>query len=106
MDVFVNNRKVGKTIIEKAMGTLPIGTLKVTTTPEIIIEEQWGEYVWHFVVIAETAPGREWLIENYFIESLKELDSQRKGIQTLIRPPIARFADEQAEKSFKRAVKP
>lgn len=105
VDVFVNNQKVGKSIISKAISTMPVGTIKVAKKPEIIIEEKWGDYLWHFVVVAETAPGREWLMEDFFISSLKELDKQRKGIQTLIRPPIARFADPEAEKSFKRAIK-
>jgi small conductance mechanosensitive channel len=105
VDVFVNNQRVGQTIIEKAIATMPIGTMKVVTKPEVIRSEKWGEYLWLFTVVGETPPGREWLMENYFVESLRELDDQRRGPQTLVRPPLVRFADPAAERSFKRAVK-
>lgn len=105
VDIFANNERVGTTLIEKAITALPIGTLKVISTPVVTTKEQWSEKLWHFVVVAETAPGREWLIEKYFIESLDELDTHRRGPKTFVRPHIARFADERAERSFKRAVR-
>lgn len=105
VDVFVNNQKIGKTIIEKAIATMPTGTLKVVKTPEVAREEKWSEHLWLFTVVGQTAPGREWLMENYFVESLKELDDRRTGPQTMVRPPIVRFADAEAERSFKRAVR-
>lgn len=105
VDIFVNNQRVGRNIIEKAIATLPVGTLKVVKKPEIVTEEKWGDHLWLFTVIAATPPGREWLIEDYFISSLRELDERRKGPQTMVRPPIARYADPAAERSFKRAVR-
>lgn len=105
VDIFVNNQKVGRNLIEKAVTTVPTGTLKVAKTPEIVKEEAWGDHLWLFTVVGETPPGREWLMENYFVESVKDLDERRRGIQTLVRPPIVRFADPAAERSFKRAVR-
>lgn len=105
IDVFVNNQNIGKTLIEKAIATMPIGTLKVVKKPQIAVTEKWGDHLWLFTVVGETAPGREWLMEDYFVQSLRELDDKRKGPQTMVRPPIVRFADPAAEKSFKRAVK-
>lgn len=105
IDVFVNNNRIGRTLIEKAIATIPTGTMKVINTPEITREEQWGDHIWLITVVGETAPGREWLMENYFVESLRELDDRRKGPQTLVRPPIVRYADPDAERSFKRAIK-
>ncbi len=105
VDIFVNNQIIGKRMIEKAIATMPTGTLKVLKTPEITRTEKWGDHLWLFSVVGETAPGREWLMESYFIESLRELDARRKGPQTMVRPPIVRYADPAAERSFKRAVK-
>lgn len=105
IDVFVNNQRVGQTLIEKAIATIPTGTIKVAEKPEITSTEKWGDHLWLFTVIGETPPGREWLMENYFVESLRELDEKRKGPQTMVRPPIVRYADPEAERSFKRAVK-
>ncbi len=105
VDVFVNNQSIGKKIIEKAIATMPTGTLKVVKTPEIAREEQWGDHLWLFTVVGQTAPGREWLMENYFVESLRDLEERRKGPRTMVRPPIVRYADPDAERSFKRAVR-
>lgn len=105
VDIFVNNKNVGESIIGKAIETMPIGTMKVAKKPEIVRQEKWGDHLYLFTVIGETPPGREWLMENYFVESLKDLDERRKGPETMVRPPIVRFADEAAERSFRRAVR-
>lgn len=105
VDIFVNNERIGETMIKKAIETLPVGTMKVAKKPTISTSEKWGEKLWLFTVVAEMPPGREWLMENYFVDSLKELDERRKGPKTFIRPPIVRFADPAAERSFKRAVR-
>lgn len=105
VDVFANNEKVALGLIEKAIETMPIGTLKLATKPQITTSEKWNDKLWYYTIVGETTPGREWLMEKYFIDSLSELDARRKGPKTFIRPPIARFADPVAEKSFKRAIR-
>ena len=105
VDIFVNNQNVGKNLIEKAIDTVPVGTMKVIKKPRISRSEQWGEKLYWFTVMGEMPPGREWLMENYFIDSLLELDARRKGPKTFVRPPIARYADDAAERSFKRAIR-
>ncbi len=104
IDIFVNDQQTGQSIIEKAIATIPTGTIKVAKKPEITRSEKWGDQLWLFTVVGETPPGREWLMENYFVESLRELDSNHKGPQIMVRPPIVRYADPEAERSFKRAV--
>lgn len=105
VDIFANNEKVGRGLIEKAIETLPIGTMKIVKKPKISRAEQWGEKLYWFTVVGQMPPGREWLMEHYFIDSLKELDERRRGPKTFVRPPIARYADGDAERSFKRAVR-
>lgn len=105
IDIFVNNQNVGKNLIEKAIDTVPVGTMKVIKKPRISRSEQWGEKLYWFTVVGEMTPGREWLMEKYFIDSLLELDERRRGPKTFVRPPIARYADDAAERSFKRAVR-
>ncbi len=105
IDIFANNQKVGRNLIEKAIATVPTGTMKVVETPRISREEQWGENLYWFTVIGQMPPGREWLLEKYFLDSLVELDERRRGPKTFVRPPIARYADEAAERSFKRSIR-
>lgn len=105
VDVFANNENVGRNLIEKVIATMPIGTLKVAAVPKIVESEQWSEKLWHFVIVAETTPGREWLMDKYFIEALEDVDERRRGPRTFVRKPIARYSDQLAEQSFKRAVR-
>lgn len=105
VDVFVNNEKAAQTLIEKVIAAIPVGTMTVAKKPTIVRMEQWSDYLWLFTVVGQTPPGREWLIENYFVDSLKELDAKRRGTSVLVRPPLVRYADPAAEKSFKRAVR-
>lgn len=103
VDVFAESREAGMDLIQKAIATLPTGTTRVARSPEINKTDQWGDKLWHFGVVAQTTPGREWLIEDYFVQSLRDGDSLKQP--ALVRPPIVRFVDEAAEKSFKRSVK-
>lgn len=105
VDVFANNENVGRNLIEKVIATMPVGTLKVAAVPKIVESEQWSEKLWHYVIVAETTPGREWLMDKYFIEALEDVDERRRGPRTFVRKPIARYSDQQAEQSFKRAVR-
>jgi hypothetical protein len=105
IDVFVNNPKVGRTLVEKALTTMPVGTMTMVSTPQIVREEKWSDHLYLITISGQTPPGREWLMDTYFVDSLKELDEKRKGLDALIRPPLVRFADPAAERSFKRAVR-
>ena len=104
VDVFANNERIAKKMIEKAIATIPVGTMTVAHRPTIDRSEKWGEQLWMFTIVGRTPPGREWIMESYFVESIKDLDAKRKGVRTFVRPPLVRFADPAAERSFKRAV--
>ena len=62
-----------------------------------------GEDLWHITVMGETAPGREWLLEKSAPDLLAELDEESKT-PVLEYKPLARFADAEAEKRFKRTI--
>ncbi len=105
VDVFTNNEEVGKSIIEKAITTVPIGPMTAVEKVKIIRTEQWGEGIWLYTILGQTPPGREWIMENYFVSSLTDLDAKRRGAKVLVRKPLVRYADPAAEKSFRRAVR-
>lgn len=104
IDIIVSNLKAGKDLVEQVSSTLPTGTLALLKKPAIIKEEQWTRDRWFLTIQGQTAPGREWLMEDYFVESLKELDEESTK-PVLARIPIVRYADPAAERSFKRAVR-
>jgi moderate conductance mechanosensitive channel len=104
VDVFVNDPVKGRQLIDRVVKGLPHNTLTIVNKLKISDEEQWGERLWVMSVVGQTPPGREWLMEKYFIDNLEELDEQNAK-PVLARNPLVRFADAAAERSFRRAVR-
>lgn len=92
-------------LINRALKTIPATRMTVTGGLKIILKEKWEEGIWHIVVRGNTPPGREWLIEDYFINTLKRYDKEYADKTILLQDPIVRFADPDMEKSFKRAIR-
>lgn len=106
VDVFVRDRIVGEKAIEKIINTVPTGSTLLARPLRIKYAERWDEEVWRITVVGETPPGREWLIDKYFVDALKELDEGKSRAERIfIHEPIARYADPDADRRFKRAVR-
>ncbi len=106
VDVFVRDRIAAEEAIDKIIKAMPTGPTMLARPLRVKYAERWGEDMWRITIVGQTAPGREWLIEKYFVNALKEIDAgKRKANKLLIYEPIARFADAEADKRFKRAVR-
>lgn len=103
IELFVNGLERGERLLDKANERLPSGPLLVVTPLQIVATSQVGSELWHITAIAETAPGREWLIERYAVDVLKEIDETAKR-PVLATEPVARYADSDAEKRFRRTI--
>ncbi len=105
VDIFVNDKEKGEAIVQKVIDAIPVGTLLITKKPRIESVQQWGEELWRIIVFGYTAPGREWLMEQVFVNSIKTADSKQKSKRIVMYDPIVRLADPEAEKNFKRAIR-
>lgn len=106
VDIFVRDRDAGEKAIKKIIAAIPKGKTMLAKPLRIIRTEEWGENRWRITVIGQTAPGREWLIEKFFVEAVIDLDDGKTGADKLLAlPPMPRYADEAADKHFKRAVR-
>ena len=106
VDLFVRDRIEGEKVINKIIATVPTGDMLLARPLRIKYAERWDNDLWRLTVIGETPPGREWLIENYFVHAIKEVDEDKKKADRIfIHEPIARYADPEAERRFKRAVR-
>jgi moderate conductance mechanosensitive channel len=105
IDIFVNNEEKGKELVKKVINTIPLGTLLITKKPTIKSIDRWGDDLWRIVVYGYTAPGREWLMDRIFVELINSMDEKMSQDNIIVYPPITRFADAEAEKNFKRAIK-
>lgn len=107
VDVFVRDKDKGLGKIKELTKVIPVSPTMLATPLRASKPEEWGGGLWRITVIGQTAPGREWLIENFFVNAIKEVDSsvRNKMNRTFVYEPIARYADPIADKKFKRAVR-
>lgn len=103
IELFVADPKAAERLIEKTNALLPTGPSLVATRLGIMSCTKRSKDLWHITAIAETAPGREWLLEKTAIDLLKKLD-EKSHHPVLIADPVARFADNDTERQFARAV--
>lgn len=106
VDIFVKNIEAGERALQSVVSAMPTGATMLARPLKMTKPEQWGEGMWRITVIGETTPGREWLMEQYFVNAIKKLDEEaRKSNKFLALDPMARYADPVADKRFKRAVR-
>lgn len=107
VDVFVRDKDKGLKALKELTKAVPVGATMLAKPLRVQKPEEWGGGLWRITVIGQTAPGREWLIENFFVNAIKEVDSsvRNKINRTFVYEPIARYADPVADKKFKRAVR-
>ena len=107
VDVFVRDKEKGMATLKELAKAVPVGAMMLARPLSIHKPEEWGASLWRITILGETAPGREWLIENFFVNAIKEVDSgvRSKANRVFVYEPIARYADPMAEKKFKRAVR-
>jgi hypothetical protein len=107
VDVFVRDKDKGLRTLKELAKAVPVSTTMLAQPLKVQKPEEWGGGLWRITVIGQTTPGREWLIENFFVNAIKEVDSavRNKMNRTFVYEPIAHFADPVADKKFKRAVR-
>ena len=107
VDVFVRNKDKGLRTLKEIIKAVPVGPTMLAQPLKMSKPEEWGGALWRITITGQTAPGREWLIENFFVNAIKEVDSsvRNKINRTFVYEPIARYADPVADKKFKRAVR-
>lgn len=102
VDTFVSDLEKGRKLVGRVINTMPTGPTMIAT-PLIIKEEEQHGGVWRITAVGQTAPGREWLIEDFAVKALVRSDQQAKA-QVIVHGPIVRYTDALAEKRFKYSM--
>jgi small-conductance mechanosensitive channel len=105
VDVFVRKPDEAEEILNEVAKTLPTGPTMLVRPLAIQEKEKLGDDLWRITMMAQTAPGREWLIEDFLAPALKDADKAKGDERIIIYGPLVRYADELAEKRFRRAVR-
>lgn len=105
IDVFVRDLEAGMHLISDISKTLPTGPTMLAKEVEVYDTEEVSKGLWKISMYAQTIPGREWLIEDFMVKSLKDADEERSGKKIITYGPIVHFTDRIAEKRYRRAVR-
>ena len=102
LEFYVTDADRGRALVKELSDLLPSGPMHLLSPLTIEDEEPLGGLM-RFTVRGAVPPGREWLIESFAIEVLKELDEEGRVIR---HGPVAYFSDSVAESRFSRTVAP
>ena len=106
VDIFVRDKRAGVAAIRRIIAAIPKGTMMLAHPLRITNIDKWGDERWRITVTGQTPPGREWLIDKFFVEAVASLDDDKEKSERLLSlPPIPHAADETANRRFKRAVR-
>lgn len=107
VDVFVHDHVEGQKVLQTIMNAVPAGPTMLTKPLRISTIERWNDDLWRITVLGYMPPGREWLIEKFFVNAIQEVDEgiKDKSKRVFVYEPIARFADAVADKRFMRAIR-
>ncbi|MBC7512385.1 mechanosensitive ion channel [Candidatus Saccharibacteria bacterium] len=106
VDVLVNDKDRGNALIKSTIAKLPTGHMTVAGKLKIVDSIKYTDELWVMTVEGKTVPGREWLIETYFLNQLlKENGKLVKSNRVLEGDPIVRYADPDTERRFRRAIR-
>jgi len=103
IELFVRDYKAANKLVEDVNNLLPTGHTLVAEKLSIVQESERAGGIWHVTALGETAPGREWILQETAVELLKKIDENRKK-PILVADPVARFADSETERGFELAV--
>jgi hypothetical protein len=99
LEVFVTDRERGVEMVEAVVGILPEGPTTFVRRPWIDRIDELSENLIRISARAAVAPGREWLVDGFFADLLRE----RAEPGLIAHGPVTLSVDESAVRSYSRA---
>src|SRR5438093_10240730 len=99
MQLFGSDRERGESLVRQVQRILPEGPTTFARRPWVQEVNELDERLVRIRMRASVAAGREWLVEGFLSDLLKE----RAGEGLIVHGPVVLTVDEQAARSFARA---
>ena len=99
LEVFVTDREAAVEMIDSVASILPEGPTTFIRRPRIDRVDELSESLFRIGVRASVAPGREWLVDGFFADLLRE----RAEAGLIAHGPVTLAVDESASRSYARA---
>jgi moderate conductance mechanosensitive channel len=99
LEVFVTDREKGVEMVDSVASILPEGPTTFIRRPRIDRVDDLSESLFRIASRASVAPGREWLVDGFFADLLRE----RAETGLIAHGPVTLSVDESAARSYARA---
>jgi small-conductance mechanosensitive channel len=99
LEVFVTDQKLGIEMVDSVASILPEGPTTFFRKPRIEQVDELSETLVRISVRASVAPGREWLVDGFFADLIRE----RAEPGLIAHGPVTLSVDESAARSYARA---
>jgi hypothetical protein len=99
IEVFVTDRRRAEELVLTVVALLPEGPTTFVRRPWLEQIDSLSETLHRIRVRATVVPGREWLVDGYFVDLLRE----RASDGLIAHGPVALSVDESAARSYARA---
>jgi hypothetical protein len=99
LEVFVTDRELGVAMVDSVASILPEGPTTFVRRPRIDRIDDLSESLFRISTRAAVAPGREWLVDGFFADLLRE----RAEPGLIAHGPVTLSVDESAARSYARA---
>jgi small conductance mechanosensitive channel len=99
IELFVGKRDEGEQLVRDVSSILPVGPTTFVRRPWIEQVDELSVSLTRIRIRTTVAPGREWLVEGFFSDLLKE----QAGEALIVHGPVVLAVDERATWSFARA---
>jgi moderate conductance mechanosensitive channel len=100
LEVFVTDRERGVEMVDSVASILPEGPTTFVRRPRIDRVDEISETLFRISTRASVAPGREWLVDGFFADLIRE----RAEPGVIAHGPVTLAVDESAVRSFARAT--
>jgi moderate conductance mechanosensitive channel len=99
LEVFVTDRERGVAVVDALAAILPEGPTTFIRRPRIDRIDELGETLVRITARAAVAPGREWLVDGFFADLIRE----RAEPGLIAHGPVTLAVDESAARSYSRS---
>jgi small-conductance mechanosensitive channel len=99
IELFVSGRDEGDQLVREVSSILPVGPTTFVRRPWVEQVDELSDSLTRIRIRTTVAPGREWLVEGFYSDLLKE----QAGEALIVHGPVVLAVDERATWSYARA---
>ena len=100
LEFFTTELAGGRELVEAVARIVPVGATRFVQRPEVLDTERLDDSLYRITVRCAVAVGREWLADDFLASLIRE----RAAEGLLVHGPIVTYVDEQALRSYARAL--